>query len=106
MAPYEEELEAIRHAVELTASALEDEVGLPEVVADEGTPDDEEWLYDSRREYLDQLDYYKRHQARPTENTREKACKTCGKIFIAARRTGMYCSRACNNQAKRARRQT
>jgi hypothetical protein len=35
------------------------EPDLPELPEPEAEPEDEDWLFDSRRDYLEQLDYYK-----------------------------------------------
>ena len=38
------------------------EVELPELLEPEVEPDDEGWFFDSSRDYLEQLEYYKAHQ--------------------------------------------
>ena len=37
------------------------EVELPELLELEVEPDDEGWFFDSSRDYLEQLEYYKAH---------------------------------------------
>jgi hypothetical protein len=56
--PYEA-LKALQRAVEEKLEALEPE--LPPIPGGEleNDPDDDEWLFDSRREYLEQLRHYK-----------------------------------------------
>jgi len=55
--PYEA-LKSVQQAVREKLEALEP--GLPPLPEGEPEeePEDEEWLFDSRRDYLEQLDYY------------------------------------------------
>lgn len=46
------------HAIE--EKLLDLEPGLPPLPEPEANPSDEGWLFDSRRDYLEQLRYYKR----------------------------------------------
>jgi hypothetical protein len=56
--PYEA-LKTLQQAVREKLEALDPDLPpLPEGEPD-GEPEDEDWLFDSRREYLEQLDYYK-----------------------------------------------
>jgi hypothetical protein len=56
--PLGERLEALRHAVALRAESLE--IALPDRPEPETDPPDEDaWLFDSERDYFEQLDYYK-----------------------------------------------
>jgi predicted nucleic acid-binding Zn ribbon protein len=73
----------------------------------EGDEDDDP-LFDSTREYLEQVDRYKEHQGKPTESTRKPydfypaKCACCGKAFKAAsRNTANACSGACREQLRR-----
>jgi hypothetical protein len=54
--PYED-LKALQHAIAEKLDALE--LDLPPLPEPEATPDDEDWLFDSRRAYLEQLRHYK-----------------------------------------------
>ncbi len=59
LAPLDERLETLQQAVREKLEALEPDLPpLPEG-APEDDPEDEDWLFDSRRDYLEQLDYYK-----------------------------------------------
>jgi hypothetical protein len=76
--------------------------------ADDGNDDDDP-LFDSTRDYVEQVDRYKEHQDKPTERrivekTLEKVCAECGAQFMTRR--GKYCSRKCRNAVyyKKARR--
>ncbi len=55
--PYEN-LKELQRAVREKLAALEPE--LPLLPEPETDPDDEEWLFDSRRDYREQLHYYKK----------------------------------------------
>jgi hypothetical protein len=73
----------------------------------EGDEDDDP-LFDSTREYLEQVDRYKEHQGKPTESTRKPydfypaKCACCGKAFKAtSRNTANACSGACREQLRR-----
>jgi hypothetical protein len=68
---------------------------------DEGDDDDDP-LFDSTREYLDQIARYKVHQGKSVEKPQRKkpvrhplTCQRCGKPFMAGRRDARACSRAC-----------
>jgi hypothetical protein len=68
---------------------------------DDGDEDDDP-LFDSTREYLDQIERYKNHQGKPTESTRKPydfspaKCVVCGKAFRATSRNKlMVCSGLC-----------
>ena len=58
IAPLEERAERVLHAARRRLDGLED-AELPEVEGEEGNGSAEGWLYDSRRDYLDQLRHYK-----------------------------------------------
>jgi hypothetical protein len=64
---------------------------------DEGDEDTDP-LFDSTREYLDQIDRYKEHQGKPAEAlTYDRVCANpaCGKSFIARSSTARTCSLRC-----------
>jgi hypothetical protein len=63
-AEMEEELAPLRGRLEDVRLAIQDALGdldpdLPPLPEPEPEPDDEGWLFDSRRDYLDQLEHYK-----------------------------------------------
>jgi hypothetical protein len=67
-AELEEELAPLRGRLEDVRLAIQDGLGdldpdLPPLPEPEAAPDDVGWLFDSRRSYLEQLDYYKRRKA-------------------------------------------
>ena len=49
------------HAIQDALEGLEPD--LPPLPTPEANPDDEGWLFDSRRDYLEQLEHYKRRKA-------------------------------------------
>jgi hypothetical protein len=55
--PLDERLETLQQEVTEKLEALEP--NLPPLPVSEATPEDEEWLFDSRRDYLEQLGHYK-----------------------------------------------
>jgi hypothetical protein len=57
LAPLDRRLETLQHAVAEKLANLEPE--LPPLPAPEADPDDENWLFDSRRGYFEQLLHYK-----------------------------------------------
>jgi hypothetical protein len=58
LTPYSQ-LKTLQQAIQEKLDALDPNIPpLPEPEAD---PDDEGWLFDSQRNYLEQLDYYKKH---------------------------------------------
>jgi hypothetical protein len=69
--------------------------------ADDGDEDDDP-LFDSTREFVEQIDRFKEHQGKPTESGPRKAhgaypkvCARCGKDFVAAHKTAKFCSTTC-----------
>jgi hypothetical protein len=109
---YQEKIQPILDAIE---SDLEDEApsiedyDWPE--PDEGDEDDDP-LFDSTRDYVEQVDRFKDHQGKPTERrargplTGHKAtciAPNCGKEFIAYRSDAQTCSDKCASALKRAR---
>jgi hypothetical protein len=75
-------------------------------VPDHGDEDPDP-LFDSTREYLDQIDRYKEHQGKPTEaTTHERICANpkCGKSFAARSSRALTCSVACKSAVQRSRR--
>jgi ribosomal protein S27AE len=73
------------------------------VVGDTG---DEDWLFDSRRDYMEQLQRYKtpeeQERMMAVIHARNKACQQCGGHFVSRHKDTMYCSRTCRVRAHRA----
>jgi hypothetical protein len=87
---------------ELRNEALDlDQYDWPE--PNEGDEDDDP-LFDYKRNYLDQIARYRTQQGKPTEQLRfsgwEKTCLTCGKGFIAGHPRGKFCSGRCRDKAR------
>jgi hypothetical protein len=87
---------------------IEDLAEWPVAAPDDPHPDP---LFDSRRDYLEQTDRYKRHQGKPTgrkEYVKVKSfsssCWNCQKSFVAQRPGAKWCTDACRHVAIRARR--
>jgi hypothetical protein len=80
---------------------------LPDAAAE--NPDDESWLFDSRRGYMDQLMRYKTPEdvakMETTMRERQKVCQWCGAEFIAKKKSHIYCSDACSSDGGRKKRQ-
>jgi hypothetical protein len=69
---------------------------------DEGDEDDDP-LFDSTRDYVEQIDRYKEHQGKPTTGKPRMthqftACLICGEPFTAKRRDALFCSTRCKNR--------
>jgi predicted nucleic acid-binding Zn ribbon protein len=62
---------------------------------DEGDEDDDP-LFDSTREFVEQVDRYKEHQGKPiTGAWHEKVCQQCGEAFTAKTPNAGFCSKNC-----------
>lgn len=59
IAPLEERADRVLHAARRRLAGFEEEVDLPEVEGDEPEEAANGWLFDSRRDYLEQLRHYK-----------------------------------------------
>jgi hypothetical protein len=93
-------LEETRHAIEEKASSLE--VDLPERPESEmDDEDDDSYLFDARRDYLDQLKRYKTPEEWARLFEKHKVCPECGTHFVAKRRNAVYCSHACAQRKRR-----
>ena len=63
---------------------------------DDGDEDDDP-LFDSTRDYVEQVDRYKQHQEKTIERkTNERVCLECGETFNAVRNDANFC---CKNHA-------
>jgi hypothetical protein len=63
LAPYAQELAGIQQAIEQELEQVE--IALPALPKPEVFPDDQDWLFDTRRDYVTQLAYYKARQKSP-----------------------------------------
>jgi hypothetical protein len=73
-------------------------VPVSDFVADE----DPDPLFDSTRSYVDQIDRYKAHQGKEIAKTQHTyVCQQCGSAFEARRKTARFCSKSCNDAARR-----
>jgi hypothetical protein len=66
--------------------------------------EDDDPLFDSTRDFIDQTDRYKLHQGKPTAATPrkaarpiEKTCPQCGRAFTTTRSDTTACSRRCRD---------
>jgi hypothetical protein len=91
---------SFRKAIEETVEDFDPK--LPELPEPEAQESDG-WLFDSRREYVDQLLYYKspseREKMMATQRSRQGACEECGEEFMAKRGGARYCSERCQQRA-------
>jgi hypothetical protein len=74
---------------------------------DDGDEDDDP-LFDSTRDFIEQTDRYKEHQGKPTEGVPKTytffpaTCASCGKEFKATSRSrSLACSNVCREQLRR-----
>ena len=67
----------------------------PEPEIDE--PDTGEWLFDSDREYFEQINHYKRQRNDPIVGFRECSAPDCSNTF-AGRKDKIFCSTRCRNR--------
>ena len=62
--------------------------------------EDDDPLFDSTRDYVTQVDRYKKHQDKPIERTTyPKVCVVCDTAFTATRKDNKYCSDKCRLKA-------
>jgi hypothetical protein len=106
--PLQVSLNEVRHAIEESVTALEPPLpDPPQPVATD--PDDDGWLFDSSREYMDQLKHYKTpkqwQEMQAAMRSRHKVCAECGTSFVTTRkvRGRRYCDRNCRQRAHRRR---
>jgi hypothetical protein len=103
-----EEAEEIMSEAEDLARQIEDELSSEAPSVDEfewPEPDEgfEDPLFDSTRDYVEQIDRYKGHQDKPTEKKvrtfipRTCECVVCGNQFEALRPGRLFCSRGCSS---------
>jgi hypothetical protein len=106
--------ELTRHGEELAVDIDAHNAEIEQDLEDEAPgPDDFDWpdppegwddpLLDSTREYVEQIDRYKKHQGKrigrkPRVVTKQYSlvCTICGRAFKAKRHYAKFCSKACN----------
>jgi hypothetical protein len=96
LAPLSEQLSAVRQATEEKMGELD--IDLPDRPLSFLDPPDEEgdWLFDSSRDYLEQMAAYKKAKKVSMERTvMERTCEVCGRVFTAKRSHAKVCSKAC-----------
>jgi hypothetical protein len=87
--------QAIREKLEVAAPRVYDTQWRPDFDADE----DPDPMFDSTRDYVEQMDRYKEHQGKPTEKVVwQRICIGCGKPFEAKRSDKKICSKRCYNR--------
>jgi hypothetical protein len=101
LAPLKQRLEESRHALDEKTSSLEiDLPGRPDPEVD--VPDEGDWLFDSGREYLEQLEVYKAFQGKSNDLVSlASTCCICGRVFVPCRSGVQCCSRRCREKAYR-----
>jgi hypothetical protein len=102
LAPLRERADAAWRAAREIVTGLQ--IDLPDRPGDEtGPPDEDDWLYDSGREYVEQIECYQRYKGGKRLDDRRQACPVCATEFTPLRRNGRYCSDRCRVAASRAR---
>jgi hypothetical protein len=104
LAHLEEKLEGPRQAIAEGVSSLEPDLpDLPKPTV--GDTDDEDWLFDTRRDFMTQLMRYKTPEElakmQATVRSRHKVCPECGAQFLSQRRDKVHCSNKCKLRAHR-----
>jgi hypothetical protein len=95
MQPLQRQLDEARHDLDQTVDTFS--VELPERPEPEiDLPDEAGWLFDSGRDYLDQLKHYQARKGGDGLEQRQRICKTCGAEFMALRVKAEYCSKQCS----------
>jgi hypothetical protein len=108
LAPLRERLNEVQQAI--MGSVTDLEIDLPDLPEpDEGDPDDEDWLFDTRRGYWEQFERYKTPeelaQMEAEIRSKYKTCPYCGAAFRAKTTRRMYCSNSCRSQAGKKKRE-
>jgi hypothetical protein len=100
LAPLAARLEASRHVAEEKVGNLE--IDLPDrPVSSLESPNEDDWLFDSGRDYLEQMAAYKAAKKTTMERTViERTCKVCGSVFVAKRSHALVCSRTCREAGR------
>jgi hypothetical protein len=96
--PLRDQLEAVRRDLLLAVDDFAPSLPArpePEV----GPPEEGHWLYDSARDYLEQLRHYRSHNRVETLEDRARACPVCGRPFTPRRSDARMCSDRCRSRA-------
>jgi hypothetical protein len=91
-----ERLNAVVHAIQTQSEELRIDLPVRSEASAVGL-DEKDWLFDSSRSYLDQLEVYKKK--RPNLKAKKKTvlpCAFCGKEFIQQRKGTTTCSNPCS----------
>jgi hypothetical protein len=94
LGPIGDQMETLKETIASTVDEMEIEMPV-RPTAEIKLPDESEWLYDSNRDYKDQLAAYKKHQGKPTIADLAKTCIACAKQFHAKRKDVTTCSKKC-----------
>lgn len=105
MEPIRERLEVTTQALRLKCDMME--IDLPERPDPEVDPPPEDsWLFDSSRDYFEQLPYYKAARRgvlqADSDEVATRACAWCGRDFESARSDAETCSTRCHTARSRA----
>jgi hypothetical protein len=111
---FNSEMQSIRERRGVLSNQIAEELaaGCPDLSEygwPEPAPGDEycDPLFASTRDYVTQINRYKRHQGKLTDPVGRKArtltCEVCGKPFEAKKKDAKYCSQACNSKTYRSR---
>jgi hypothetical protein len=98
-------IKELQQAIEESVTALEPPLPDPPqpVTTD---PGDDGWLFDSSREYMEQLKHYKTpdqwQKMHATMRSKHKVCPECGTSFVAVPRA-VYCGGTCRKRGNRKR---
>jgi hypothetical protein len=104
MQPLEAVLEASRHAIAECVTGLAIDLPCrPEACGN--VEDESDFLFDSSRDYMTQLEAYKRHQNKSTVEDLVKTCKMCGGPLSTTRANAFLCSTKCRANHSRSQRQ-
>jgi hypothetical protein len=103
LAPLKGRAKAVRRAIHDIASELT--IELPDRPdAETDAPDEDDWLYDSSREYLEQIESYQAYKGGKSLGDRTQKCEACGEEFRPLRANARYCSsEQCKSRVARAR---
>jgi hypothetical protein len=97
LAPLRARLDELRHGLERSVAQLQ--VGLPDrPEADLEEPDEDDWLFDSNRDFLGQLEAYQQWKATKTLDDWKESCEVCRRKYVRRRKDQTTCSVGCRNQ--------
>jgi hypothetical protein len=103
LAPLRERAGVVWQALQETVAGLQiDLPSRPDPETD--PPDEDDWLYDSGREYVEQIESYQQYKGGKSLHDRRRSCAVCGAKFTALKSQSRYCSDKCRGAAHQARR--